>query len=381
MQRFRLTPKLLAVTFGSLVVVLIVAVLGISWYYSVQIEDGVLAVKHDPTEYDVEVIALEDDRVRLVFPTEEDLLKQPGTIGFDWPGGYARTGETLEVDGVEALREYTELEGSLTVGDQVHFDKYAFPGDPERAHGISFENIKFPSPVGNLDAWKTDGSDDTWVIFVHGKGAKQGEALRMLAVAEAADFPTLTITYRNDAGMPDDPSAYYWYGLTEWEDLEAAARYALDNGAADLIVVGYSMGGGIVANFMYQSPLADQVVGVILDSPMLDPSATIDLAADNRNLPSFLTAIAKSISGVRFDIDWRKLDYLNRADEISVPILLFHGDADEKVPVSISERLAKSRPDIVTYEFFEDAPHVGAWNVDPDRYEAAVREFVVRVAR
>ena len=203
----------------------------------------------------------------------------------------------------------------------------------------------------------------------------------MLPVVEGKEFPSLVITYRNDTGAPEDPSGYYWFGLTEWEDLEAAARYALDHGATGLVVVGYSMGGGIVANFLYRSPLAGQVVGVILDSPMLDLDATVDLAAENRNLPASLTSIAKVITSFRFGVDWDALDYLDRAGELSVPVLLFHGDADETVPVSISERFAESRPDLVTYEFFASAPHVGAWNVDSERYEAVVGEFVDRVAR
>ena len=246
---------------------------------------------------------------------------------------------------------------------------------------MTFKEIQFASPLGVLAAWQIDGSGNTWVIFVHGKGASRSQALRMLPVVEGKNLPSLVITYRNDSGAPEDPSGYYWHGLTEWEDLEAAARYALDNGARGLVVVGYSMGGGITANFLYQSPLANRVVGVILDAPMLDLNATVDMAAEIRNVPPFLTTIAKVISGSSFGIDWNALDYLDRVDEISVPVLLFHGDGDKRVPVSISERFAESRPDLVTYEFFAGAPHGGAWNVDSERYEAVVGEFVDRVTR
>lgn len=379
MMPFKMTPKRLALTFGGLVLLLGAVLFGTGWYFSIQIEDDVLLVKHEPEKYEIEVVALEDDRVKLRFSTEEELRKQPETMGLKWPDGYARAGKTLEIGGSEVLREYSQLEGALAVGDWVRFDKFAYPGDPARAHEIPFEEIQFPSPLGELEAWEIDGFNDTWVIFVHGKGSNRREALRMLPVVEAAGLPSLVITYRNDAGEPEDPSGYYWYGLTEWEDLEAASQYALDSGATRLVLVGYSMGGGIVSNFLYQSPLARRAVGVILDSPMLDLGATVDLGAENLNVPSFLTAIAKAISGFRFDIDWEALDYLNRVDDISAPVLLFHGDADETVPVSTSEIFAKSRPDIVTYEFFEGAPHVGAWNVDPERYEAAVSEFLNRV--
>ena len=141
------------------------------------------------------------------------------------------------------------------------------------------------------------------------------------------------------------------------------------------------MGGGIVANFLYRSLLADRVVGVILDSPMLDFGATVDLAEQNKNLPGFLTAVAKTISRFRFNINWGALDYLTQVDEISAPVLIFQGDEDDKVPVRTSEMLAESRPDVVTYLLFDGAPHVGAWNVDPERYERAVSQFLDRVAR
>ena len=381
MPLFKVTRKRLALGLGGLAVLLIGVIFAIGWYYSGEIESGGLKVKHDPDKFEVEVVDLEDGLITLRLPGGKDPRKEPTTVGIEWPDGYGRVGEIVEVDGVEVVRAYERIEGSISVGDMVRFDKYAFPGDPESAHGISFEEVVFASPTGELRAWYVAGSDDTWAIFVHGKGAGQGEALRMLPVAEEAGLPSLVITYRNDDGAPEDPSGRYQWGRTEWDDLEAAARYALDNGADDLLLVGYSMGGGIVVSFLSRSPLADRVVGMILDSPMLDFEATVDLAADRRNLPGFLTAVAKRITGYRFDVNWGELDYVKRSDDISAPVLLFHGDADEKVPVSLSTTLAERLPDLVTYVPFSGAPHVGSWNMDPERYETAVRDFVETVTR
>jgi pimeloyl-ACP methyl ester carboxylesterase len=139
------------------------------------------------------------------------------------------------------------------------------------------------------------------------------------------------------------------------------------------------MGGGIVASFLYRSPLADRVVGVILDAPMLDFEATIEWGARGRFVPWPIKAAGKQLAVWRFDIDWAAVDYLKPAQELAVPILLFHGDDDRKVPVSTSDALAEARPDLVTYFRTAGAGHVRSWNADPQRYEAAVREFLSRV--
>ena len=374
----------IALTAAALAVASAVALIGgIGWYYADQIEEGALRLEREPEEYDLTVAALGDGRVTLQYADDGDPFEGPGTMGLEWPGGYGRVGEIVEADGRTAVRVYAPMEGALRVGDAVRLDKLAFPGDPERAHGIRFRDVDFAenSTVGPLRAWEVAGADDTWVVFVHGKGSDRREALRMLPAVHGAGFPSLVITYRNDDGAPEDPTSYYQYGLTEWEDLDAAVRYALDRGAADVVVVGYSMGGGIIASFLHRSAVADRVVGAILDSPMLDFGATVDLAAEDRGLPALLTAIAKVVSSIRFGIDWQALDYLALADGLAAPVLLFHGSGDERVPVETSEAFAASRPDLVTYVPVEGASHVGAWNVDPEAYEAAVRGFLERVAR
>jgi pimeloyl-ACP methyl ester carboxylesterase len=168
------------------------------------------------------------------------------------------------------------------------------------------------------------------------------------------------ITYRNDDQTPHEPDNRYHYGETEWQDLQAAVEYALQEGAHQVVLVGYSMGGAIVVNFLYQSALADRVAAVILDSPVLDFEATIDWGARDHFLPWPLASVGKAIAGKRFDIDWVGLNYLKQTDKLAVPILLFHGDVDKKVPVSTSDELAAARPDLVTYARMAGAGHVRA---------------------
>jgi hypothetical protein len=359
----------------STLLILTSAMSGVGWYYTGELEKGAFIVEHALEEFSIIVSAAGNGTVTLRLPEGTDPEDSPGTMGIAWTAGSSMVGPIISTDGQETVRTLVGVT-SPEIGEMIRFDKFVFAEDPKIAHGIEFAEVSFPAPLGSLGAWYVDGEANTWAIFVHGMGSTRREALRMLPVVVQAGLPALILDYRNDVGAPADPSTYYQYGLTEWEDLEGAVRYAINGGADDVLLVGYSMGGAIAINFLLQSDLAHEVSALVLDSPMLDFSATVDLGARNRGIPRSVTAFAKVIAGWRLDVDWSALDYLNRADDIDVPILLFHSETDGRVPVSTSDELAEVRPDIVTYERYETGAHVGGWNLDRRRYEQAVRRFV-----
>jgi len=220
------------------------------------------------------------------------------------------------------------------------------------------------------------GTGSTWAIFVHGKNSGRREGLRILPTLTSAGLTTLLITYRNDADVPAPLDGIFRFGATEWEDVDGAARYALDHGATKLVLVGDSMGGSIVSAFLYRSPLAERVAGVILDAPALDFQAAVRLQAGDRQVPGLVTDVAETIAAVRYGIDWNALNYLNGAGQLRAPILLFHGEADREVPIETSDALAAARPDLVHYIRTPTAGHVRSWNVGPDAYSAAVMDFL-----
>lgn len=359
---------------------------GGGWYFASQIRSDALFVEEsEPPEYEFEVTAVEQGLVSLRLPAEEDEdLVSSEILGLDWATGYGQVGSVEGITGTEVTRVYTQVAGSpLQVGEMVRLEGYAYPPDPQ-VLGIRFETVSYTSDFGDFPAWFIDGSESsTWAIFVHGRGAHHREGLRILPVLVEAGLPSLLITYRNDDDVPATSDHLARFGETEWVDLEGAVRYALDHGADQVVLVGYSMGGAIAVSFMYESDLAGKVRAVILDSPALELGAMVDARAAETNIPVLgfkvptpLTAAAKTVAGWRFDVDWGGLDYLSRVDELDKPILLFHGTDDGTVPVWTSDALAEARPDLVTYERVEGADHVRAWNVDRARYEAAVAAFL-----
>ncbi|UCB43537.1 MAG: alpha/beta hydrolase [Dehalococcoidales bacterium] len=356
---------------------------GVGWYFSDVLKDGALVPDYTPPEYDLQVGDIQEGYVTL-YPTSDAEADGPwtrdGTWGLEWSRGYDQVGKIVEITEDRVVREYMPISGGLNEGELVRLDSWAFAGDPLQAFGIPFQEVSYSSPVGDFPAWLVNGTDPTWVIFVHGKGAERGQALRMVPTMAEMGYPFMVITYRNDEGVPSDKDGFYRYGQTEYEDLEYAVTYALDHGADQVVLAGYSMGGAIIAKFLCDSPIADNVSGVILDAPMMNFSATVDLGASQKGYPVFISAIGQAVSSYRFGIHWEALNYLKRTDRLSSPILLFHGDADIKVPITTSDALAEARSDIVTYVIVEGARHNCAWNTAPDSYEAAVRDFLMQVA-
>ena len=272
-------------TFAVLVTLATIFFVGGGWFFSDEIESGGLTYDYTPSDFKLEIVSINGDEVVIRGVSKNERLGKPGVWGVESDSAFGRLYEIVSDDRDEVTRRLLTVEGKFNTGDNVRIDTYAFDGDPEIAHGIDFETVPLQGPLGELPAWFKPGEKATWVIFVHGRRASRQEALRLLPVAVAQDLPSLVITFRGDEGVEPDPSGHYRYGVSEWPDLEVAAQYAIDSGATGLVLVGYSMGGGVVMSFMENSDLADEVVGLVLDAPMLDFGLTIDHNAARKTLP------------------------------------------------------------------------------------------------
>ena len=362
---------------------------GAGWYYSGEIEKRAFIAHHEPDPFDLRVTSIADGRITLATTADTELdgrWDKPGIWGLESADTYNQVSIVVDATDDTVVRELIALGPLPRIGDHVRVDSYAYPGDPLVAHGIEFQEVGVRAALGTFPAWLTTGDSDTWVILVHGQGADRREFLRTLPAFVGKGYPTLSITYRNDEGLPSNPKGYYQFGAEEWEDLEAAVAFALTAGAGDVLLVGYSMGGAIVVSFLYNSEVANSVRGVILDSPALNLDEVVDFNGAQERvfgvpLPGLLTGLAKVLTTFRFGVDFNTMNHLERAEELSpsIPILLFHGSDDSSVPASLSDKLGKARPDIVEYHVFSDATHVGSWNLDIERYESAVHTFLARL--
>jgi uncharacterized protein len=371
-RRWWQRPRTLWAVAVAVVLLAAASVFGVGWYFS----DKLLDPTHQQIAENLRVEAVGSGRITLP-STSKTRTRQ--IWGVQWQGGYGQTFGPVTATGPRISRSFRILRGQLRAGTKVGLDVDAYPSDPRTAFGLRYRTVIVHSSSGAFPAWEVQGTRDTWVIFVHGRGATRRTALRVLPTIARLGFPSLDITYRNDLGLPKSADGLYGLGSTEWRDLDAAARWALAHGAQRLVLVGWSMGGAIVSQFMHASRRADRVAGLILDAPVLNWDATISLGGDSAGLPGFVTWVAGEIASHRIGIDFSAFDQVTRAHEFHVPILLFHGTADTTVPIEPSEAFAKALPRLVTF-VKTGAGHVESWNVDPQRYDAALRGFLASPA-
>jgi uncharacterized protein len=256
---------------------------------------------------------------------------------------------------------------------------------PDGEYALS--EVSYHSALGEMDAWYLPSPGTTWVIHVHGLNATPTEAEALFQTLQEAGYPQLSIAYRNDVNQPVDPSGYHQYGVTEWEDISGAVTFARENGARDMVFAGYNSGASHVFSYVFRHNF-DDIAGVIVDSPNIDLGSTIDFRESQEDLPvipipvpSTMSWVAKFFTSLRIDVNWRSLDYIDKAERsLRVPVLAIHGTDDESVPISQSIALEDANPELVDLIRVDGAGHVASLDTDFDGYTAAVLTFLQEVS-
>ncbi len=363
--------RLLVATAVALILALGIAA-AVSWYFS----SSVLVPDHSDWPQDITVEGVHPDRVVLSADEESE---RPGTYGIEWQAGHAVIGPIIGIGDERVTRRLRDVSGYLVPGTRVAIEADVYRGDPMQALGMRFAEVAIPGELGGMPAWRVGAAAPTWAIVVHGINGDPQEGLRLLPALTRAGLTPLLITYREDLGAPPSPDGLHHMGLTEWRDLEAAARYALSHGARDLVLIGYSMGGSLVTQFMQHSALAPRVSGLVLDAPALNWKKILSFHSSEMGLPGAAATPVEWAIDARIDADWDDLDALRHTEMLQLPILLFHGTEDDVVPISTSDELAADLPRWVTYLRAPRAGHTEAWNVAPKPYESRLTSFLERV--
>ncbi len=322
---------------------------------------------------------------RLEDPAQHARIDVVGTYGLVWEGGYGRLGTIVADDPASVTRRLSVVQGQLPpAGTPARIDNFVYRTDPKTALGLDHEALRLQGPVGEIPAWYVPApqeSSGTGVVMLHGR--RRGElieTLRYIPAFHAQGMHVLAQSYRNHDTSDASPDGLYHYGASEWEDALAGARELAGRGVDRIVLFGISMGGAVALEALERWP-ADlpEVVGVVLDSPLVDVFATVRLGAEKAGLPlpGVLTRLALLVAGWRTGADFGDLVQADDAAEVPVPVMVIAGTADSTVPVASVDAFVDALRVPVTYHRLEGVEHVEAWNsVGPQRYSEWVQAFI-----
>ncbi|NEM90253.1 alpha/beta hydrolase family protein [Galbitalea soli] len=337
---------------------------------------------------DIRIIGVTETTITLASTPDSRL---PGTYSFWFArgSGHAKLGPIIDQTPATVTRELIGVDfGDLAGSERGYLAGWVYLSPAEL--GVPFEEVAIPTELGDAPAWSVPAASDSgrWLIAVHGRGVKRAEGLRAVEVARRCGYHSLLISYRNDGDAPRSLDGRYGLGDTEWRDVDAAIGYAVEHGATEVVLMGWSMGGATVLQAATRSERRSVIRGLILESPVVDWGATLAYQASFLRIPRPVGRVAEELitqswsaplTGQAEPIDLARLDFVTRASELEIPVLLLHSIDDGFVPADASRALAAARPDIVSYEEWTVARHTKLWNYDSERWNAAIGSWLSRL--
>lgn len=338
---------------------------------------AILAVVHTETGHEVILPATKDStapgRYSLFFAADT------GHARLGEPQGY-RTGDGTVTRTVEEV-----YSGDITAAARGRLSGVVFNSPADL--GVKFDEVHIPTENGEAPAWFVPGADhaDTWAICVHGRGANWKEGIRALPTIAALGLSALLVSYRNDGVAPAAIDGRYGLGATEWPDVDAAIDYALAHGASEIVLFGWSMGGAVSLQVADRSRNARRISALVLDGPVINWIDVLSHQAKLNRIPEAVgnfgqwllgNKAGRWITGLAAPLDLKALNWVEKHDQLRIPTLILHSEADDFVPIGPSEQLAELNPETVTLQRYTRAGHTREWNVDPQRWDREVSEFV-----
>jgi pimeloyl-ACP methyl ester carboxylesterase len=268
----------------------------------------------------------------------------------------------------------------LMVRGATSTDREPVEGHPAD-FGLAYEDVSFEARGGGplLRGWYLDSaSEGPALIFVHGIGGQRGGdgAVALAAELVRAGYDVLLFDLRGHGESEGDRVSG---GYFERRDVLGAYDLLIERGArpGGVGIIGFSMGAGIAVMVAAQEP---GIAAVVADSPFADVDDLIaQETAGKTPIPRFAVPLllppAKLIAEAFYDIDLGELVPERAAGELDYPVLVIHGEADTRIPVSHGRRVHDNAPAGSELWTLPGVEHVDAYLKAPDEYVARLTRY------
>lgn len=255
------------------------------------------------------------------------------------------------------------------------------------AAGLAAIDELIPTRGGMIPAWSirnnSPGLGPVVAVHVHGAGSTRAGTLRGVLAATAAGLPSVVTTYRNSAEGPRVGRGRSHLGYLESDDVSDVLRHLAESGVERFVLFGWSMGAQLILPIAASAEWAGRVDGVVLDSPALNWANVLrtNLRSAGRPVALALPGLAwlrsrrrARLVGLDGPLPLELMDWVARAHEVSTPVLIHHGTADQTTPITDSRAFVAGSGNARLEE--SGAGHTVSWNMDPDRWHSITSKFV-----
>jgi pimeloyl-ACP methyl ester carboxylesterase len=249
--------------------------------------------------------------------------------------------------------------------------------------GLVYEDVMF-KPRGSdltLRGWFLPGQPEApFLIFVHGINSQRTNAKALELASRLVIEQGYNVLMFDLRAHGESDGTRVTAGEKERYDVLGAYDYALTRGAQPgrIGLVGQSYGGGIAIMAAAKEP---GIVAVVADSAFanVQDKASREIAI-RTPIPEWAVSVfmpaANVFGNIVYGINIDDLSPEKDVARLKYPVLLIHGTADTRTPVSHSQRIFAKAPQGSDLWTPEGVEHTKAFEVHPDEYIQRVGDYL-----
>ncbi len=261
-------------------------------------------------------------------------------------------------------------------------------------YGFIYSDVKFHSAKDNLllHAWYAPAQNKEskkLIFFVHGRQATRLKPMKYLSMVRdfglQKDHAVFLPDLRNSGISPDASTGL---GSKFAEDISGAIKFLHETyKTREILFYSFSMGAMATMYFLahpdLQAYIKQQEIvisKIVLDSPMANARANVELQGLKDGIPGFLLGLGFASYDFLNDFSLDHLRMSHSMPRINAPVLILQGGKDLYTPRSILDKELKqiSKKNLEVH-FFPEAKHVTLWTNPKykENYTNIVRNFLL----